>query len=207
MNQMSKSKTMIARLYQMQGGEFFNNKDYAAAAAIFEKGYKADPRNTKMALLLAMSYCEMGEYTKGMDIYSAIAAMTNPKYAEDAAKASEMMAFYTNNEVAKKQAANDFDGIILMADDMLVKNPTSPIALKVRLEAYFNLKNYTKVIELAEAAAAAQVNEDDKGIIFFNLGASYNAKEMRDQAKVALQKVKSGPAFESAKAALAELNK
>ncbi len=207
MNQMAKSKGMIAKIYQVQGGEFFNNKDYTAAASIFEKGYKADPRNTKMALLLAMSYCEMGEYAKGMEVYGAVAAMTNPRYADDVAKANEMMTFYTNNEVAKKQAANDYEGIILMANDMLVKNPTNPIALKVRLDAYFSQKNYNQVIELAEEAAAAQINEDDKGAIYFNLGASYNAKEMRDQAKVALQKVKSGPAFETAKAALAELSK
>ena len=87
MSQMAKANGWVAKIYQIQGGEAFNNKDYATAASVFEKGYKADPDNTAMALNLAMSYCEMGEYEKGMDIYEAIAAKTHPKYADDVAKA------------------------------------------------------------------------------------------------------------------------
>ena len=130
MNQMAKSNGWVAKIYQIQGGDAFNNKDYATASEIFAKGYAADPDNTGMALNLAMSYCEMAmssgdmsQYEKGMEIYEAVAAKTHPKYAEDAAKAKEDMALYTNNMVAKMQAANDFDGIIKMADDLLAKNP------------------------------------------------------------------------------------
>ena len=105
MSQMAKANGWVAKIYQIQGGDAFNNKDYATAAGVFEKGYKADPDNTAMALNLAMSYCEMGEYEKGMDIYEAVAAKTHPKYADDAAKAKEMIALYTNNKVATLQAA------------------------------------------------------------------------------------------------------
>lgn len=65
MTQMAKSNGWVAKIYQMQGGSAFNSKDYATAVGIFEKGYKADPDNTGMALNLAMSYCELGEYEKG----------------------------------------------------------------------------------------------------------------------------------------------
>ena len=78
MSQMAKANGWVAKIYQIQGGDAFNNKDYATAAGVFEKGYKADPDNTAMALNLAMSYCEMGEYEKGMDIYEAVAAKTHP---------------------------------------------------------------------------------------------------------------------------------
>ena len=207
MTQMSKSNGWVAKIYQIQGGGAFNNKDYVTAASVFEKGYKADPHNTGMALNLAMSYCEMGEYEKGMDIYEAIAAKTHPKYAEDVAQAKEMMALYTNNKVAGMQQAGDFDGIITMADAQLEKNPASALFQKVRLQAYSGKKDYAKVIELGQAAADAQTDEEDRSLMYYVLGAAYNAREMRDQAIAAFQKVTAGEAAENARAALAELQK
>lgn len=207
MTQMSKSNGWVAKIYQIQGGDAFNNKDYVTAASVFEKGYKADPDNTGMALNLAMSYCEMGEYEKGMDIYEAIAAKTHPKYAEDVAQAKEMMALYTNNKVAELQQAGDFDGIITMANAQLEKNPASALFQKVRLQAYSGKKDYAKVIELGQAAADAQTDEEDRSLMYYVLGAAYNAREMRDQAIAAFQKVTAGEAAENARAALAELQK
>ena len=207
MTQMAKANGWVAKIYQLQGGDAFNNKDYVTAAGIFEKGYKADPDNTAMALNLAMSYCEMGEYEKGMDIYEAIAAKTHPKYAEDVATAKKMMALYTNNKVAEMQTAGDFDGIIKLADAQLAKNPTSALFQKVRLQAYTGKKDYDKVIELGQAAADAQTDEEDRSLMYYQLGAAYNAKEMKPQAIAAFQKVTTGEAAENAKAALAELQK
>ncbi|MBO5350487.1 MAG: tetratricopeptide repeat protein [Alistipes sp.] len=202
-----KYKVWVGRIYQMKGGEAFNSKDYATAVAVFEKGYAADQNNTAMALNLAMSYCELGEFEKGMDIYEVVAAKKHPKYAADAAKAKEQMALYTNNEVAKLQGAGDFDGIIAMADKQLAKNPVSPTFQLVRLQAYLGKKDYKKVIELGEEAAAAQTDEADKSMAYFQVGAAHNALSQRDQAIAAFQKVTAGPAAENAKAALAELNK
>lgn len=207
MTQMSKSNGWVAKIYQIQGGDAFNNKDYVTAASVFEKGYKADPDNTGMALNLAMSYCEMGEYEKGMDIYEAIAAKTHPKYANDVETAKKMMALYTNNKVAGMQQAGDFDGIITMADAQLEKNPASALFQKVRLQAYSGKKDYAKVIELGQAAADAQTDEEDRSLMYYVLGAAYNAREMRDQAIAAFQKVTAGEAAENARAALAELQK
>ena len=207
MTQVAKSNGWVAKIYQVQGGDAFNGKDYATAAEIFAKGYAADPDNTSMALNLAMSYCEMGEYAKGMEIYEAIAAKTHPKYAEDAAKAKEMMALYTNNKVAEMQGAGDYDGIIAMADAQLEKNPESALFQNVRLQAYANKKDYAKVIELGEAAAAAQTDEADKSLMYYLLGAAYNAKEMKPQAIAAFKQVTAGAAAENAAAALAELSK
>ena len=61
----AKSNNILAKVYQVQGGEAFNAKDYKTAAEVFAKGYAANPRNTDMALNLAMSYCEVGEYQIG----------------------------------------------------------------------------------------------------------------------------------------------
>lgn len=207
MQRVTKVNGILAKVYQVQGGTAYNDKDYKKAAEIFAKGYAANPRNTEMALNLAMSYCESGEYVKGMEVYENVAAMNPEKYGEAVAKAKEMMAQYTNNEVAKLQAANDFDGIIAMADELLAKNPASALAEKVRIQAYLSKKDYAKVIELGEQAAAAQTDEEDKGTVYYALGTAYNAREMRDQAIAAFRKVTAGPAAEGAKAALAGLTK
>lgn len=199
---------ILAKVYQVMGGSAFNSKDYAKAAEIFAKGYAANPRNTEMALNLAMSYCESGEYEKGMEIYENIVALgDNPKYADAIAQAKEMMALYTNNKVAAMQAAQDYDGIIAMADALLAKNPANALAQNVRLQAYANKKDYAKVIELGEEAAAAQTDAEDKSLMYYLLGAAYNAKEMKPQAIAAFKQVTAGPSLEGAKTALAELSK
>ena len=52
----------------------------------------------------------------------------------------------------------------------------------MRLQAYSGKKDYDKVIELGQAAAEAQVDEEDKSLMYYLLGAAYNAKEMKPQA-------------------------
>ena len=201
----AKAKAALAKVYQVQGGEAFNNKDYATAAAIFAKGYEANPRNTDMALNLAMSYCESGEYDKGMDIYRNIASMSPDRYADAIAKANEMMALYTNNEVAKLQGAGDYDGIVAMAEKMLEANPSDALAYKVRLQAYNGMKNYDKVIELGEESAAAQLTDEDKSDVYFLVGAAYNAKDQKEKAVATLKKVTAGANVEAAKKSIADL--
>ena len=109
--------------------------------------------------------------------------------------------------MATLQAANDFDGIIAMADALLAKNAENALAQKVRLQAYASKKDYNKVIELGEAAAKVQTDLEDVSLMYLTLGAAYNAKEMKPQAIAAFEKVVAGPAVEPAQAALAELKK
>ena len=209
-----KANMVLAKVYQVQGGEAFNSKDYATAVSVFEKGYAANPRNTDMALNLATSYCELGKYEEGMAIYDKICQMPADKYAAAIQKAKDNKALYTNNKIASLQQANDFDGLIAMAEKLTASNPA--LAAKLNIEAYSNKKDYAKVIELGETAAAAQVNDEEKSSIYFLVGAAhntiYNASEnkdlvSRDKAIEALKKVTAGKDVEVAKAALAELTK
>ena len=209
-----KANQILAKVYQVQGGEAFNAGNYEAAVAVFEKGYAANKRNTEMALNLAESYFKLGEYNKGMDVCSNICGMNATKYAEAIATAKEKMAMYTNNEVARLQQTGDQDGIIAMADAMLATDPTSALAEKIRIQAYNNKKEYDKVIELGENAAAAQATEEEKSDVFFIIGAAYNAKynaggnkdaALKDQAVAYLQKVVAGNSVEAAKVALENL--
>lgn len=203
----AKANSILAKVYQAKGGEAFNNKDYAAAAAVFAKGYEANPRNTEMALNLAMSYCESGEYQKGMEVYNNICAMNPEKYADAIATAQEKKTLYTTNEVARFQQAGDYDSVITLADSIIAQEPTSPLAQKIRVQAYSNKKDYAKVIELGEEAAAAQTTDEDRSSVYFVLGAAYNAKEMKAQAIAALSKVTAGPNLAAAQAALKDLKK
>ena len=207
-----KANTIIAKVYQVQGGEAFNAKDYATAAAVFEKGYAANPRNTDMALNLATSYCELGKYDEGMAIYDKICKMPADKYADAIAKATANKALYTNNKVASMQQAGDFDGVIAMAEKLAATAPA--LAAKIRIEAYNGKKDYAKVIALGESTAAAQESEEDKSAIYFLVGAAHNAKynasgnkdvASREKAIAALKKVTAGASLEAAKAALAGL--
>ena len=209
-----KANMVLAKVYQVQGGEAFNSKDYATAVSVFEKGYAANPRNTDMALNLATSYCELGKYDEGMAIYEKICQMPADKYAAAIQKAKDNKALYTNNQIAKLQEAKDYDGIIAMAEKLTASEPA--LAAKLNIEAYSSKKDYAKVIELGETAAAAQVNDEEKSSIYFLVGAAhntiYNASEnkdlvARDKAIEALKKVTAGKDVEVAKAALAELTK
>jgi len=98
---LKKANTILAKVYQAQGGTAFNNKDYAAAAEIFAKGYAADPKNTQMALWLGTCYCELKDYDKGMEILEKVAGMQGPKFEADAAEANRLLTLYTNNRVAE----------------------------------------------------------------------------------------------------------
>ena len=209
-----KANMILAKVYQVQGGEAFNAKDYATAAAVFEKGYAANPRNTDMALNLATSYCELGKYDEGMAIYDNICKMPAEKYAAAIAKAEANKTLYTNNKVASLQQAGDFDGVIAMADKLQAASPA--LAEKIRIEAYNGKKDYAKVVALGETAAAAQASEEEKSAIYFLVGAAYNAQYnaggnkdavLRDKAVATLKKVTAGDKVEAAKAALTELTK
>ncbi|MBO4935618.1 MAG: tetratricopeptide repeat protein [Alistipes sp.] len=209
-----KANMILAKVYQVQGGEAFNAKDFAAAAAVFEKGYAANPRNTDMALNLATSYCELGKFDEGMAIYEKICKMPAEKYAAAIAKAQELKTLYTNNKVASLQQAGDFDGVIAMAEKLAAASPA--LAEKIRIEAYNGKKDYAKVIELAEAAVAAQTTDEDKSAIYLILAAAYNSlyndsgnknTSLRDKAVETFKKVTAGSGVEAAKAALADLVK
>ena len=207
-----KANMILAKVYQVQGGEAFNNKDYAAAVAVFEKGYAANPRNTEMALNYATSLCELGKYDEGMAIYDKICKMPAEKYADAIAKAEANKKLYTNNKVASLQQAGDFDGVIAMADKLQATSPA--LAEKIRLEAYNGKKEYAKVIAAGDTAAAAQTDEEGKSAIYFIVGAAYNAKynasNNTDKASMAkaieyFQKVSAGANVEAAKAAVEAL--
>ncbi len=205
---MKNAKTMIARVYTMKGGAAFNNGDYAAAAEVFAKGYEANPNDTKLAINLAKSYCEMGRLDDGVKVYQGILAQTSPRFEEDKAVARKDMDYYFLKTIAEMTNENAEDeAVIAVAEKWVAVDNTDPQANKVLLQQYGAAKNFDKVIELAEGVAALQTSEEDKSEVYYTLGVAYNAKEQKPQAIAALKKVTAGPAAELAKKTVAELSK
>lgn len=198
---MNKNRTLIGQVYQVQGADAFNSEDYATAIAVFSKGYEADPRNTDMALNLAESYFKSDMYQDGMKICSKIAALNPDKFAEAIAAAQSKMDMYTNNEVAKLQMANDYDGIIAMAEQL----DDAGMAAKITMQAYYGKKDFNKMIELSAAAIEAQTTDEGRSDIYYLLGVAYNEKEQFDQAIAAMQKVTAGNNLANAQAVIAAL--
>ena len=198
---MNKNRAYVGQMYQAQGAEAFNSEDYATAIAVFSKGYAADPRNTEMALNLAESYFKSDMYQEGMKICTKIAGMNAEKFAEAIAAAQEKMHMYTNNEVAKLQIANNYDGIIAMASEL----EDTAMAAKITLQAYYGKKDFNKMIELSESALAAQTTDEGRSDIYYLLGVAYNEKEQFDQAIAAMKNVTAGTNVANAQAVITAL--
>ena len=198
---MNKNRAYVGQMYQAQGAEAFNSEDYATAIAVFSKGYEADPRNTEMALNLAESYFKSDMYQEGMKICTKIAGMNAEKFADAIAAAQEKMHMYTNNEVAKLQIANDYDGIIAMASEL----EDTAMAAKITLQAYYGKKDFNKMIELSESALAAQTTDEGRSDIYYLLGVAYNEKEQFDQAIAAMKNVTAGTNVANAQAVITAL--
>ena len=196
------AKRMKGMVYAAQAAAPFNSGDFAKAADLFAKAYEADNTNNSAALNLAESYFKMDNYNEGVKVCTQIAALPAGQKNDAAiAQAKAKIAMYTNNKIAQLQQANDFDGIIAMAESLENK----ALAQKLTVQAYLLKKDYDKVIELGAAAAEAQADEADKSAVYFQLGTAYNAKENKAQAIEALKKVTAGASGEAAKAALAAL--
>ena len=198
---MNKNRALIGQVYQVQGADAFNSEDYATAIAVFSKGFEADPRNTDMALNLAESYFRSNMYQDGMRICTSIAALNADKFAEAIAEAQAKMDMYTNNEVAKLQMANDYDGIIAMAEQL----DDVAMAQKITMQAYYGKKDYAKMVELSEAALAAQTTDEGRSDVFYLLGVAYNEMEQFEKAIAAMKSVTAGGNVANAQAVIAAL--
>ena len=198
---LNKNKTMIGQVYQVQGADAFNSGDYATAIEVFSKGYAADPRNTGMALNLAESYFKSDMYQDGMAICAKIVAMNPDKFAEAIAEAQAKMDMYTNNEVAKLQMANDYDGIIAMAAEL----DDAAMAAKITMQAYYGKKDFNKMIELSVAALEAQTTDEGRSDIYYLLGVAYNEMGQFDAAIAAMQQVTAGNSVANAAAVIEAL--
>ena len=149
---------MLGMVYQSQGGTYFNEGNYEKAAEIFAKGYEADKKNTAMALNLAESYFKMDKYAEGVKVCSEVAALPAGQKNDAAiAQAKAKINQYTNNKIATLQQANDFDGIIAMAESIA----DEALKQKGLVQAYFLKKDYDPADVRTSMIAAVSVRMND----------------------------------------------
>lgn len=202
------SRLWIGRTVTRQGADAFNNKDYATAAAIFQKGYEASPNDTGVALNLALSYSELGEYAKGNDVYKSIIALEgqNSRFDEAVAEAKQKFTDYNLFRASESAQAKNYQEALAAAEDVLAVLPNSPEAAMLRLQTYNNMKDYNKVIELGDAAVSAQTDPVQVSAANFLVGVAYQNKENKAKAIEYYNKV-DGAQAAAAKAQIAELSK
>ncbi len=107
---LNNARTWIGRTVLRQGADAFNAKDYATAAAIFQKGYDSNPNDTNVALNLAMSYSGLKDFAKSAEIYKNLIALgeQDERFAEAAAKARENYTLDVLEEASESAKAGSF---------------------------------------------------------------------------------------------------
>ena len=206
---MNENRQFVGKCFEANGATAFNSGDYATAIEVFSKGYAADKYNTSMALNLAESFFRSNQYQEGMAIAADIAALNPEKFGEAVAEAQAKMDMYTNNEVAKLQQANDYDGIIAMAEQLA----DAAMAQKLILQAYYYKKEYDKMIAMEDEAIAAQTTDEGRSDVYYWVGVAYNekiehsanAEHVKNQAVSAFRKVTAGRNVANAQAAVQAL--
>lgn len=199
-----------AKVYSILAATAFNDKDYPKAIEIYKKGYEANPRDTEVALNLAMSYLEMVPAdTTGYRIYSAVIALgdVHTKYAVAAATAKEKYAYYKTLEAGKHATAKEYGKVIETAAEAIAVDPANAEAYLLTVQAATNMKNFDKVIEAGEAAAAAQTDPALKSNVYFMMGAAYENKGNTAKAIESYRKVVAGGNVAMAKEQITSLSK
>ena len=189
---MRNANTMIARVYTMKGADAFNNKDYATAASIFANGYAANPNDTKLALNLAMSYCEMGDLTKGGEVYKQIMGLTHSKYDADKAKAKESFTNYLLIAASNNAAESKFDEALVYTSEIIAMDSLSAIGNKLMVQLYNSKQDYAKVGELGGVAAALQATPEEQSDLYYMQGAALSNTDKLTEAIEAYKKVTAG---------------
>lgn len=198
---MNKNNALVGQVYQAQGADAFNNGDYATAIDVFSKGFAADPRNTDMGLNLARSYFNSDRYEEGMGVCRKIAGLNPEKFGEAVETAKQLMNDNTNNQIVKLTEANDFDGIILLAGSL----EDAALAQKVIMQAYYNKKDFAKMVELSKAALEAQATDEGRSDIHYLTGVAYYESDNFEAAKAELLNVTAGDYVEVAKSLVASM--
>ena len=205
---LNNARSWIGKTVMKQGADAFNSKDYTTAAAIFQKGYEASPNDTDVALNLALSYSELGEYDKGNEVYKSIIALEgqNSRFDEAVATAKEQFTNYNMYRASESAKNKNYAGALAAADDVLAVLPGNPQAMLLRLQTYNSMKDYNKVIEAGDATIALQTDPGAVSEANFLVGVAYQNKENKAKAIEYYKKV-DGDQSAAAKAQITELQK
>lgn len=202
---LTRAKDWVARTYIAMGANAFNEKNFETAAEIFQKGYDVNPNNPELALFLAQSYGEMGEFEKAYNTFKGVLALEEhgDKYAKDVTKAKETMTYYMLINASDLAPAQPTQAIEILTTAVALQ--PAPQAYMLLLQTANNSKNYNKVIEIGPAAIEAQTDAALKSTANFFVGAAYDNKGDQAKAVEFYRKVTAGPQVAAAKAQIAAI--
>lgn len=146
-----KAAANINQIYMIEGDGALNNKNFAEAVAHYNKVLEADPNNTT-----ALSRIGLAENAAG-NTDKAVAALKKAKELGLADADAQLGNIY-NNQMAKALKAKDYATVLKAAENAIEVAPNNNAYTYGGIAAY-NLKNYTKAINLLKKAdPSANVN-------------------------------------------------
>lgn len=201
------AKSAISQVYRVKGANAFNSKDYATAVVDFAKGYEVNPQDTKLALNLAMSYCELKDFENGVKVYTDIIALEkrHSRFAEPAAEAKKALSNYLlvkaqeENAAANKEAAYATLETLINADPMNAENQMH------RLQMAAANQDWDNVIAWSDLAAAIQPTPEAQSDVYYLVGVAQDSKNNNTAAIDAYKQVVAGDKVEAATKRIKEL--
>jgi tetratricopeptide (TPR) repeat protein len=206
---LTRAREWISRTVMAQGASAFHEKDYATAAAFFQKGYDANPNDSALAMNLALSYSGLKDFAKSAPIYKKVIEMAaaDSRFEADAAKARENWSLDVVEQASESAKSGEYQDAVNATDSLLSIVPTDAAVSLTRIQVYNMMKNYGKVVELGESAAAAQTTPEAASDVWYLVGAAYQNQQNLPQAIAAYGKVTAGENVAAAKTQITELNK
>jgi tetratricopeptide (TPR) repeat protein len=203
------AKNQISKIYKSKGAGAYNKKNYAAAAEVFAKGYEANRQDTDLALYLAMSYCEMGDYTNGVKVYTDIIALESrhSKFAKPAATAKEKL---TNYLLVKAQAENkqgNKEAAYATLETLVDAVPSYNNHI-YRLNTAAQYSDWANLVAWGEEALAFCTGSAEQlSDINYLIAVGYDSMDENEKAVEAYKRVTVGKQVNAAKKRAVELNK
>lgn len=201
------AKNAISQVYRVKGATAFNNKDYATAVVDFAKGYEVNPQDTKLALNLAMSYCELKDFENGVKVYTDIIALEkrHSRFAEPAAEAKKALANYLLVKAQEENTAGDKEAAYATLETLVNADPMNDENHMHRLQMAAANQDWDNVIAWSDLAAAVQLTPESQSDVYYLVGVAQDSKNNNTAAIDAYKLVVAGDKVEAATKRIKEL--
>lgn len=194
------AKSAISQVYRVKGANAFNNKDYATAVVDFAKGYEVNPQDTKLALNLAMSYCELKDFENGVKVYTDIIALEkrHSRFAEPAAEAKQALSNYLLVKAQEENTAGNKEAAYATLETLINAAPANAENQMHRLQMAAANEDWDNVIAWSELAAAIQTTPEAQSDVYYLLAVALDSKNDNAAAVEAYKQVVAGDKLEPA---------
>lgn len=201
------AKSAISQVYRVKGANAFNNKDYATAVVDFAKGYEVNPQDTKLALNLAMSYCELKDFENGVKVYTDIIALEkrHSRFAEPAAEAKKALSNYLLVKAQEENAATNKEAAYATLETLINADPMNAENQMHRLQMAAANQDWDNVIAWSDLAAAIQPTPEAQSDVYYLVGVAQDSKNNNTAAIDAYKQVVAGDKVEAATKRIKEL--